>query len=103
MEQVKKEHIEITPGLRGGKPHIADTRIAVEDIALMHFKSGYSLMEIAGKYDLLPASVYAAIAYYFDHKEEIDGRIKEDDAFVEEFRRNNPGRLQEKLRVLRGE
>jgi uncharacterized protein (DUF433 family) len=103
VKKISKEHIEVTPEVRGGKPHITDTRIAVEDIALMHFKSGYSLMEIAGKYDLLPASVYAAIAYYFDHKEEIDARIKEDDAFVEEFRRNNPGRLQEKLRVLRGE
>ncbi|HAG84879.1 MAG TPA: hypothetical protein DD379_27995 [Cyanobacteria bacterium UBA11162] len=103
MERVSKEHIEIHPEIRGGKPHIAGTRIAVEDIAIMHLKMGYSTAEIASKYDLSWASVYAAMAYYFDYREEIDRRIEEDDAFVEAFKRNNPSRLQEKLRILRGE
>ncbi|MBD1807375.1 DUF433 domain-containing protein [Microcoleus sp. FACHB-SPT15] len=103
MEQISVEHIEINPNIRGGKPRIIGTRIAVEDIAVMHLKMGHSLIEVASKYDLSLASVYAAMAYYFDHQEEIDRRIEEDDAFVEAFRRNNPSQLQEKLRTLRSE
>jgi len=43
------------------------------------------------------------MAYYYDHKAEIDARIAEDEAYVEAMRRDNPGPLQEKLRRLRGE
>jgi uncharacterized protein (DUF433 family) len=100
---VSVEHIEMTPGIRGGKPRIAGTRIAVEDVMVMHLKMGYSLLEIATKYDLLVAAVYDAMAYYYDHREAIDRKIAEDDAFVDEFRRQNPGRLQAKIKELKGE
>lgn len=43
MLSVSTEHIELTPGVRGGKPRIAGTRIAVEDIVVMHLKMGLSL------------------------------------------------------------
>jgi len=100
MELVLDKHIEITPGVRGGKPRIANTRIAVADVVLMHLRLGQSLEEIAGRYDLPLAGVYAAIAYYHDHKDEIDGSIEDDQAFAEAFRRNNPSPLQEKLKTL---
>ncbi|MEZ2232833.1 DUF433 domain-containing protein [Microcoleus sp.] len=100
---VSVEHIEMTPGIRGGKPRIVGTRIAVEDVMLMHLKIGYSLLEIATKYDLILAAVYDAMAYYYDHRQEIDIQIAEDDAFVDEFRRQNPGRLQAKIKELKGE
>lgn len=100
MELVMDKHIEITPDVRGGKPRIANTRIAVADVVLMHLRLGQSLEEIAGRYDLPLAGVYAAIAYYHDHKEEIDGSIEDDQAFAEAFRRNNPSPLQEKLKTL---
>ncbi len=100
MELVLDKHIEITPGVRGGKPRIANTRIAVADVVLMHLRLGQSLEEIAGRYDLPLAGVYAAMAYYHDHKDEIDGSIEDDQAFAEAFRRNNPSPLQEKLKTL---
>lgn len=103
MQLVSREHIEISSDVRSGKPRIADTRIAVEDVAMMDLKLGYSLVEIAGKYDLSLASVYAAMAYYFDHRDEIDCRTAEEDELVEVLKRNNPSRLQEKLRQLRNE
>ncbi len=103
MLSVSTEHIEITPGVRGGKPRIAGTRIAVEDIAIMHLKMGLSLPEIATKYDLSMACLHAAMAYYFDHQETIDRTLAEDEAFVEAFKQNYPSRLQEKLRNLQGE
>ncbi|RUT09134.1 hypothetical protein DSM106972_011870 [Dulcicalothrix desertica PCC 7102] len=103
MLSVSTEHIEVTPEVRGGKPRIAGTRIAVEDIVVMHLKMGLSLSEIAAKYNLLMASVHAAMAYYFDNQETIDSTLTEDEAFVEAFKRSHPSRLQEKLRNLRGE
>ena len=51
------------------------------------------LEEIAGKYDLSLAAVYAAIAYYYDHRTDIDRSIKEDVAFAEAFQRDYPSPL----------
>jgi uncharacterized protein (DUF433 family) len=99
-ETVLNGHIEVIPAVRGGKPHLAGTRITVDDVVLMHFRLGQSLEEIAGKYDLSLAALYAAMAYYYDHRDEINQRIEEDEAFVEAFRRENPSPLQAKLRAL---
>ncbi|HXF64669.1 MAG TPA: DUF433 domain-containing protein [Caldilineaceae bacterium] len=94
-------YITITPGVRGGKPHIAGTRITVSDIVVMHLKMGQPVAEIAAEYDLPIASVYAALAYYFDHRAEIDRRMEEDEAYVEAFAKSNPSKLQAKLTQLR--
>ena len=102
MEAVLDRHIEITPEVRGGRPRIAGTRITVADIVIMHLRLGQSLEEIAGKYNLDLADVYAAMAYYYDHRSEIDGSIEADEAFAEAFRRSNPSLLQAKLRALHG-
>lgn len=94
------DHIEITPGTRGGKPRIAGTRITVADVVLMHRRLGRALEEIAGTYDLSLAAVYAAMAYYYDHKDEIDLSLDQEDALAEAFRKNNPSRLRAKLEAL---
>ena len=99
-EMVLNGHIEVMPAVRGGKPRLAGTRITVDDVVLMHFRLGQSLEEIAGKYDLSLAAVYSAMAYYYDHRGEVDRRIEEDQAFFEAFRRENPSPLQAKLRAL---
>jgi len=100
MEAVLDRHIEITSDVRGGRPRIAGTRITVADVVIMHLRLSQSLEEIAGKYDLDLADVYAAMAYYYDHRSEIDGSIEADEAFAEAFRRNNPSLLQARLRAL---
>ena len=102
MESILDRHIEIAPETRGGRPRIVGTRITVDDVVLMHFRLGRSLHEIAGKYDLDLAAVHAAMAYYYDHKSEIDQSIEADEAFAEAFRHKNPSPLQEKLSVLAG-
>ena len=95
------QHIEINPAIRGGKPRVAGTRIAVADVVIMYLRMGMALEEIAAKYDLPLSGVYAAMVYYFDHREEIDRLIEEDEAFVEAFRRQNPSLLQQKLIQIR--
>jgi len=93
-------HIEATPGTRGGRPRITGTRITVADIVLMHRRLGRALKEISGTYDLPFAAVYAAMAYYYDHKDEIDRDLDQEQALAEAFRENNPSRLREKLQAL---
>lgn len=90
-------HIEMTPGVAGGKARIAGHRITVQNIAIWHERLGVSADEIATEYGLSLADVYAALTYYFDHREEIDRSIREDAEFVAELRRLTPSVLREKL------
>ena len=43
------------------------------------------------------------MSYYYEYKGEIDQQIANDEAFAEEFQKNNPSKLQAKLRKLKGE
>ncbi len=90
-------HIEVTPGVAGGKPRIAGHRITVQNIVIWHERMGKSADEIAAEYDLTLADVYAALAYYFDHRAEIDRDIQESEAFIEALQQGTPSRLREKL------
>jgi uncharacterized protein (DUF433 family) len=95
------QHIEVSPDVRNGRPRIAGRRITVDDIVIMHRRLGQSVEEIAGKYDVTLADVHAALAYYYDHQADVDRLIETDDAVIEAFKRNNPSKLQEKLKALR--
>jgi len=53
--------------------------------------------EIASEFDLSLAEIHAALAYYFDHRAEIDSALREDETYVEELRRANPSKLLAKL------
>jgi uncharacterized protein (DUF433 family) len=91
------QHIEITSGIAGGKPRIAGHRITVQNIVIWHERMGKSADEIATEYDLTLADVYAALAYYFDHRSEIDRAIEESAAFAETLRQRTPSKLRQKL------
>ncbi|MGH6692351.1 MAG: DUF433 domain-containing protein [Gammaproteobacteria bacterium] len=96
------EHIEITPSLSGGRPRIAGHRITVQDIAVWHELLGRSPDEIALDHDVTLADVHAALAYYFDRREEIDRSIEEDRAFAAALRQQLPSKLTSRLRELQG-
>ena len=93
-----EQHIEITPGISGGKPRIAGHRITVENIVIWHEHMGKSADEIATEYDLTLADVYAALTYYFDHRTEINQSLEESKVFVETLRQQTFSKLSEKLR-----
>lgn len=80
-------HIEITPGVCGGKPRIAGHRIRVQDIYEWHELVGMSADEIASQFNLTLGQVYAGLAYYFDHREEIQAQMRADEEFVERMKR----------------
>ena len=86
MKRTSLTHIESTADVAHGRPRITGTRIRVQDIVLWT-ELGRSPDEIVTGYPHIALSdVYAALAYYHDHREEIDSQIKNDDEFVERFR-----------------
>lgn len=95
------QHIEITPGICGGKPRIAGHRITVQNIAIWHERLGKSADDIAAEYDLTLADIHAALAYYFDHRAEIDQSIAEGEAFAEALRQKTPSKVRQKLQERR--
>ncbi|MBD2483403.1 DUF433 domain-containing protein [Planktothrix sp. FACHB-1365] len=99
METVISEHIEITPDVCGGKPRISGHRIKVQDIVIWSEEMGMSPDEILYHYPSITlADVYAALAYYHDHREEIRSQIRADEAFVQEMQAQTPSLLQERLK-----
>ena len=92
-----EQHIEITPGISGGKPRIAGHRITVKNIVIWHERMGKSADEIATEYDLTLADVYAALAYYFDHRAEINQSIEESKVFVKTLRKQTSSKLSARL------
>lgn len=91
-------HIEVTPGICGGRPRLAGHRIRVQDIVVFYDRMGMSADEIVSRYPQLSRSgVYAALAYYHDHQDEIDHQMEADEKLVEEMRRLYPSKLPPKL------
>jgi len=56
-----------------------------------------SLEEIAGTYDLSIASVYAAMAYYYDHRHVIDEHISADRKLANTLESQHPSLLKTKI------
>lgn len=90
------QRIESKPGVLGGNPCISGRRIAVEPIVVWHERLGMSADEIAGEYDLALADIYAALAYYFAHREKIDQSIREGQEAVRQLRAQSTSPLEEK-------
>lgn len=98
MTAVISEHIQITPGTCGGKPHIAGHRIRVQDIVIWYEHQGMSPDEIVYHYPSITlADVHAALAYYYDHIEEIRQHIRESEAFSNQLAAATPSILKQKL------
>jgi uncharacterized protein (DUF433 family) len=95
---VIKEHIEIVDGAGGPKAVIAGHRVRVIDIVAWHEKLGLSVDEILTDYvpTITRADIYAALAYYWDHRDEIEQRIAEENRIWEQGRRE-PSLLQERI------
>jgi uncharacterized protein (DUF433 family) len=77
-------HISKTPGVCGGKACIDGTRIRVMDIVGLD-RRGMKPEDMRGMYGvpLSLAEIYAALTYYYDHKDEIETSFAEDERFFE--------------------
>jgi len=92
------ERITRTPGVCGGKPCIAGHRIRVSDVAVWHDQMGMTADEIVSEYPGLGLSdVHAALAYYYDHIEEIRQEISEEATAVAAARCGTESLLESRL------
>jgi uncharacterized protein (DUF433 family) len=79
MSKLDYRNIEKDPARCGGQAVVAGTRIRVSTI-LSCYRQGMSVEEIVQQYELLkPADVHDALAYAYDHIEEIDVDLAADD------------------------
>ena len=103
MIDVITEHITKTPDVCGGKARIEGHRIRVLDIALLHERMGLSVDEILLHHPTLTlGDVHAALAYYYDHLEEIREELRVEQEYVAAFQPAHRSPLQAKLDQLIG-
>lgn len=81
VKQTDYPHIVRVEGVLGGQPILEGTRIAVWHIVGYYYKVGMSVEDILAEWDYLqPAQVFSALAYYHDHKAEIDA-VREENSY----------------------
>ena len=78
--------ITTNPSIRGGRPCISGTGLRVIDVVMAHLFHQQGPDEIAASFGVSLAGVYAALAYYFEHKLAIDEDIRAQVALTHELR-----------------
>jgi len=72
---------------KDGVPYLMGTKTKVKQVALDHIAYRWSAEDIHRNHpDLTLAQIHSALAYYYDHQEEIDGSIEEGLRAVEDIR-----------------
>ena len=90
MSIVAQEYIEIDDR---GVAKLIGTRSKVRMVVLDH-QSGMIPEQIHEAYPHLSlAQIHAALAYYYDHKDEIDADIEEKSRLADEMRAKHPNRF----------
>jgi uncharacterized protein (DUF433 family) len=79
MPKLDYRNIEQDPARCGGQPVVAGTRIRVATI-LACYRQGMGVEEIVQQYPgLRPADVHDALAYAYDHLDEIEAGLAADE------------------------
>jgi len=79
MSKLDYRNIEQVPARCGGQPVVGGTRIRVA-IILGYYRQGVSVEEIVQQYpSLKPADVHDALAYAYEHLDEIEADCAADD------------------------
>ena len=79
--------IERTDDVLGGEPRIAGTRVGVLDIYELVTGGGYTPEDVADQLDLSLAQIYAALAHYHEHSEEMRELRRERDEMESRLRK----------------
>ena len=79
MPRVDYRNIEKDPARCGGQPVVAGTRIRVATV-LSCYRQGMGVEEIVQQYaNLRPADVHDALAYAYEHVDEIEANLAADE------------------------
>jgi|RifCSP16_2_1023846.scaffolds.fasta_scaffold54146_2 uncharacterized protein (DUF433 family) len=83
-------------GYCGGKAALGNTRVRVNNVVFLH-KQNKTPQEILVDYpDLSLAQVHSALAYYYDHQDEIDAELARDEGADERYERRKAEALAER-------
>jgi len=93
------KYIVTDPEVYGGRPIIAGHRIAVIDVAVWT-KQGMTPEQIAAEFPLALAQIHAALTYYYDHQEELDNQLAQDEARLAAYAAQDHSPVMEHLRAL---
>lgn len=77
--------------VRNGRPCIAGTGLRVTDVAMAHLYHKRTADQIAADYEIKLAQVHAALAYYYQHKAELDADIRSQVLAARQFKEQNGG------------
>lgn len=95
MEIAIAQHSEETAGIGGGRACIAGHRSRVMDIVVWHEKRELSAEEVVYQYPGLNlANVHAALAYYFNHRQDIEEEFRKDEETVRQLLTHHPSIVQ---------
>lgn len=79
MPKLDYRNVEMDPARCGGQPVVSGTRIRVATV-LGCYRQGMSIEEIVQQYpSLKPADIHDALAYAYDHIDEIEAGLSADD------------------------
>ncbi len=80
LSELSYPHISARPQVMSGRPCIAGTRVRVMDVVAAR-QAGVpddELLEYFSSRTLTRSEFHAALAYYYDHQDEIDRALAED-------------------------
>jgi uncharacterized protein (DUF433 family) len=97
--EVQHPYVTRKPGVCGGKPIIAGTRIRVAQIALEYDVMGWTADQILQAHPHLTlAQIHDALSYYYENAVEIHADLRAGEALVEKLRLQHPGSVLEQKR-----
>lgn len=73
------------PNIRDGQPVISGSRVRVVDLIASHLYRHLTADELATNFNLNLAQVYAALAYYYQNKAEIDAVLRSEAQKAEKY------------------
>ena len=92
------EHVQLDAG---GVPFIAGTTMKLVELVMAQLAHGWSPEELHFQHPYLTlGQIYSALAYYWDHKEELDADIEQRVQFAQQSRQEaGPSPVVAKLRA----
>jgi uncharacterized protein (DUF433 family) len=85
------DQIATNPRIRNGRPFIIGATLTVADVAIAKVFMMMEAEEIADYYRLTLPQVYSALAYYYEHKADIDLDIEQRRRLAEEMKEKRVG------------
>lgn len=90
---VDAAYIVKEPSTLGGAPHIVGRRVGVHDVVNICIRLGGGVDEAVTMFALTPAQVHAALAYYYDHPEEVNAILAENARLTADYGADKPALL----------